>query len=232
MRLESACIAVRGRNIQVKPQKGVAVRQFFIYGLPVLLVAAVGCSKSESSSTGASGGPGKSRAQVAQVNDQSTPEHTVFEFLEAIRTGNDKHAAEMLTPMARDEAAKQDLVIAPPGSPTAKFTVGMVEYVTPEKDGAHVSSEWTDCDAQQQSKTDKFIWVLRKEPIGWRIAGLITKVIPDQPPLVLDFEDAADMIRKLKMLHGETPEEPANATPMEPAQPQAMRPAPVQSPLR
>ena len=208
------------------------MRQFFFYWLPVLIVAAVGCSKSDSTSTGASGGSGKSRPQVAQVNDQSTPEHTVFEFLESIRTGNDKHAADMLTPMARDEAAKQDLVIAPTGSPTAKFTVGMVEYVSPEKDGAHVTSEWTDRDAQQQSRTDRFIWVLRKEPIGWRIAGLITKVIPDQPPLVLDFEDATDMIRKLKMLRGEMPEEPANTTPVEPAQPQAMRPAPIQSPLR
>ena len=144
---------------------------------------------------------GATHAQVAQVNDQSTPEHTVFEFLDAIRTGNDRHAAELLTPMARDEAAKNDLVIAPPGSPTAKFSIGMVEYVTPEKDGAHVSSEWTDVDKEQQPRTDKFIWVLRKENEGWRIAGTITKVFPDQDPLVLNFEDAADMVRKLELVH-------------------------------
>ena len=97
--------------------------------------------------------------------------------------------------------------------------------------GRHVSSEWTDFDAQKQPRTDKFIWVLRKEPIGWRIAGLITKVIADQPPLVLDFEDAADMVRKLKMLHGETTEETGQATPVQ-VQPEAARTSPVQSPLR
>ena len=76
------------------------MRQLIYYLLPCVVVAAIGCSKSDSSSTGSPGNGGATHAQTAQVNDQSTPEHTVFEFLEAIRTGNDKHAAEMLTPLA------------------------------------------------------------------------------------------------------------------------------------
>ncbi len=207
------------------------MRQFIYSSLPCLLVLAVGCGKSADSSSQSGSSRGATHAKVAQVNDQSTPEHTVFEFLDAIRTGNDRHAAEMLTPMARDEAAKNDLVIAPPGSPTAKFSIGMVEYVTPEKDGAHVSSEWTDVDKEQQPRTDKFIWVLRKENEGWRIAGTITKVFPDQDPLVLNFEDAADMVRKLELVHQQSMQQSGDST-QTPLQPEAARTVPVQSPLR
>jgi hypothetical protein len=207
------------------------VRQFIYSSLSCWLILVVGCGKQAASTLPSGASRGATHAQVAQVNDQSTPEHTVFEFLEAIRTGNDRHAAEMLTPLARDEAAKNELVIAPPGSPTAKFNVGMVEYVTEEKDGAHVSSDWTDVDNQQQTRTDKFIWVLRKENEGWRIAGTITKVFPDQDPLVLNFEDAADMVRKLELVHQQTTGQTGESAQL-PLQPEAARTVPVKSPLR
>ena len=45
--------------------------------------------------------------------------------------------------------------------------------------------------------------MLRREPQGWRIAGMATKVFPDQPPLVLNFEDPADMQRKQDLVREE-----------------------------
>src|SRR5262249_62416966 len=93
------------------------------------------------------------------------------------------------------------MVVSPSGRPTATFKVGKVEYVTPNKDGAHVWCSWTDAvDDQGHTRTDEIIWVLRHESEGWRIAGMVTKVYPDQPPLVLNFEDPEDMLRKQQLL--------------------------------
>ncbi len=160
----------------------------------VLLIAA-GCS--QPSGSGANGnGPGSVGVAAG------TPDKVVYEFLEAVRTGNDQKTAAMLTPLARKKTAEAEMAVAPPGSPTAKFQVGEVEYVTPEKDGAHVWSRWTDVvDDQGHTRTDELIWVLRKEEEGWRIAGMVTKVYPNQPPLVLNFEDPQDMSRKQQLLH-------------------------------
>lgn len=162
----------------------------------VLLVLVVaGCSQP-------SGPAANAPASGSVAGD--TPEKAVTEFLEAVRTGNDQKAALMLTPLARQKTAEVDMVVAPPGSPTAKFQVGEVEYVTPEKDGAHVWCRWTDAtDDQGHTRTDDLIWVLRKEAEGWRVAGMVTRVFPDRPPLVLNFEDPQDMLRKQELLQEE-----------------------------
>src|SRR5262245_41413780 len=178
--------------------------------LAILLVIAAGCSQEPTASPSqhaASGG---------------TPAQAVTQFLEAVRTGDDRQTAQMLTPKAREEAAKNDLVVAPHGSASATYKIGQTEYVTPEKDGAHVRCSWSDVvDQQGNTRTDEFIWVLRKEPEGWRIAGTVTKVSPDMPPLVLNFEDAADMVRKLTLLQSGAADEPADA--QQQVEPQAAR---------
>lgn len=164
-----------------------------LFGILLVLLIA-GCSQSA--------GPANGQTSANVAGD--TPEKAVSEFLEAVRTGNDEKAAAMLTPLARQKTAEVDMVVAPPGSPTAKFQVGEVEYVTPEKDGAHVWCRWTDvADDQGQTRTDDLIWVLRKETEGWRIAGMVTRVFPDRPPLVLNFEDPQDMLRKQQLLQEE-----------------------------
>jgi hypothetical protein len=168
------------------------VRKFFHFGM--LLLIAAGCSPVS----------GTAPNRSVSSSSQDTPDHAVFEFLEAVRTGNDKQAEDMLTPVARQKTTEMQMVVAPPGSPTAKFTIGGVEYVTPEKDGAHVWCTWTDvADDQGHTRSDDIIWVLRHEAEGWRIAGMVTKVYPDKPPLILNFEDPEDMLRKQQLLHGE-----------------------------
>lgn len=131
--------------------------------------------------------------------DAKTPDLAVKTFLEAVRKGDHEKATLMLTPTARIETAKHELSVAPPGSATAKFTVGQVEYVTPEKDGAHVASTWTDFDLEGKPNADNIVWVLRMEDEGWRIAGMAVKIFEGELPLILNFEDPEDMIRKQKL---------------------------------
>jgi hypothetical protein len=145
-------------------------------------------------------GCGKSETEIALPADSATPQAAVTTFLEAIRQGIDKDANRMLTPMARQKNQERGVIATPPGSATAKFTVGDAEYVTNEKDGAHVAASWTDIDIQGKPSTENFIWVLRKESEGWRIAGMAVKVFDDELPLILNFEDPDDVIRKQQLL--------------------------------
>lgn len=145
------------------------------------VVGFTGCgSSTDSPQSAGSQGPG--------------PDVVVREFLEAVRTGKDQVAGSLLTKVAHQKTKEMDLLVSPPGSDTASFTVGEFEV---EADGtAQVASTWTDVGDDGKPNSDTIIWVLKREPEGWRVSGMATKVFDDRPPLVLNFEDPADMIRK------------------------------------
>ena len=147
------------------------------------LLSGIGCNQSTS------GDPGSQQAAGERVE----PDQVTFEFLEAVRTGDDNKAARLLTPLARKKTTEMEMVVAPPGSDTATFKVHGVERV---EDSAHVTADWTDLDSDGRPHTDRIIWILRKAAEGWRIAGMATQVFADQKPIVLNFEDPADMLRK------------------------------------
>ncbi len=144
------------------------------------------------------------------------PDRAVFDFLEAVRTGNDDKAAKMLTPLARQKVAEQHLVVAPQGTDTAHFEVGQVELLAP--DGARVSVTWSDLDENRKRRTDQVLWMLRRVPEGWRVAGVAAPVFEGEPPLLLNFEDPADMIEKQKMVREEVKRRAEQASAQSPAQ--------------
>jgi len=125
--------------------------------------------------------------------DGRDPQAVMTDFLNAVRGGDDKQAAAMLTTLARQKTTEMQMVVAPPGSDTANFKVLEVET---EGDEAQVGTDWTDLDADGQPRTDRVVWLLRKEADGWRIHGMGTRVFDDLPPIILNFEDPADMLRK------------------------------------
>ena len=131
--------------------------------------------------------------QEPEAVTEQEPEAVTAEFLEAVRVGDDKKAATLLTSVTRQKTAEQEMVVAPPGSDTASFAIREVVYVD---EGVHVASDWTDVDADGRMHTDRIVWILRKEAEGWRIAGMATKIFDDRPPVVLNFEDPQDMLQK------------------------------------
>jgi hypothetical protein len=134
----------------------------------------------------------------------TTPAEAVTNFLEAVRRGDDGQAEALLSELARKKTREMDLAVAPPGSPTAKFAVGGTDF--PYKgttEIAHVTSSWSDVDSSGDELTDEIVWILRNENSGWRIAGMATKLFEDQPPLILNFEDPEDMVRKQKSAEAE-----------------------------
>jgi hypothetical protein len=166
-------------------------RNWLVILAALTVLPLTGCGNSDKPAPGST--PGSISA--------ATPDKAVFQFLEAVRVGNDATAGQMLTKLAREKTAEMQLVVAPPGSETAKFSVGEVEFLG--ESGAHVASTWTDIVEDGQPHTDTIVWILRKEPEGWRIAGMGTKLFDDSPPLLLNFEDPEDMIRKQRMAEEE-----------------------------
>lgn len=161
----------------------------------MLLVAAslVGCGSSEATPPTADA--------AATPAPAGGPETAVHSFLEAVRLGDDTKAQEMLTQLARQKTSEMDMVVAPPGSDTAKFEVGTVEVGT---DGiARVDSVWSDLDHEGKRRTDQIKWLLRQESGQWRIAGMATKIFPDQNAVVLNFENPQEMLDKQRQAEEE-----------------------------
>jgi hypothetical protein len=171
------------------------------------LAMCVGCSSDSGSATPTDNNQtsardaldvGPTTAQEAAVSMQrhATPGETVTKFLTALKAGDQPRATSMLTVTAQREMAKSEATIQPPGSSTARFQVTQVEMLGEQQDGAHVLSEWTDTEDDGTVTSHEIVWILRREPSGWAIAGFATRVFDDQPPLILNFEDPQDLQHK------------------------------------
>lgn len=168
----------------------------------VVCMAMLGCGQANDPSTAGAPKSGETDAQ-AKVATSTNPASAanldpaakaVFEFLDAVRTGSDAKATAMLSTVAREKAAELNRSVRPPASDTAKFQVGTVQYIG--NDGARVNTLWTDLDENGESQTDEAIWVVRKETEGWRVAGVAATVFDGDPPLLLNFEDPEEMVKK------------------------------------
>ena len=142
--------------------------------------------------------------------DTSRPEVAVKIFPDALQQGDDETADQLLTDRAQQATSSQNLEINPPGSQTAQYVIGQVEYVTKNMDGAHVDSTWSDVDEQGNRAEHRIIWVLRLETTGWRVAGLATSLVEGDPPLFLNFEDPEDFDRKRREAEAKMAQQLAN----------------------
>ncbi len=186
-------------------------------GLICLSLAIVGCGQSSGPPTetaakaanapavaSAAASPGvaksapaaKAPAAVAASPGFDQPDQAVAAFLKALRDGDNRVAEAMLTPKAREETAKRKLAVQPPGSPSASFEIGKIEYLNADKNGAHVNCVWNERDNKSAPTSYEIVWALRRLPDGWHIAGMATQVAPTEPPVFLNFEDPDDMLEK------------------------------------
>jgi hypothetical protein len=170
----------------------------------ILAVAVSGCGKLAETGKPAAGGDAGAPAagDVAQGGQTvDDPAAAVHEFLEALRTGNDEKASKMLSRVAREKTASLNRNVTPPASDSARFTVGKVDLIN--DDGARVACTWTDLDDEGKPATDQAVWVLRREQDGWRVAGLAAQAFPGEEPLLLNFEDPDDMLKKQQWIRAE-----------------------------
>ncbi len=127
--------------------------------------------------------------------DKDTPpDKTVSAFLKAAQAGNSEMLAAMLSSVARVETALNNITFQPDSYKNSRFEIGRFEYITPQKDGAHVACKWIDRDEQGTELKHDVIWVLRKEAAGWRIVGMITRPFPDKQAVIFDYEDIPSLV--------------------------------------
>jgi len=146
----------------------------------------------------------------AAPTDTSEPAGAVSVFLDALRRGDDDKVLEMYTVRARQEAAQSEDYFLPRASDTAQFQVGGVEYLA--EDGARVACAWTDLDQAGQPHTLQLLWMVRREPQGWRVAGMAAFPFPGEPPVLLNFENLDEAKRQMDLLAEEIERRTETAT--------------------
>lgn len=138
----------------------------------------------------------QTKVEPPKISKDLPPNEVVSKFLTSLRTGDDALAAALLTDKARAETAKHDLKVQPPGSPSAEFRVGNTT-VTPY--GVNVESHWSESDGQGGRVQYELVCVLRKEPNGWRVAGLIPST--GTQTTYLNFEKPEEMMKEFDRSH-------------------------------
>lgn len=184
------------------------------HGLAALALTGVvglcGCGKSDpvpSAESAAASAPAQAAGAKVVNNANKTPrpegngpDAAVYDFMEAVRTGDDDMAGRLLTPLARQKVAENHMVVAPPGTDTARFEIGQTEA---NDSMARVAVLWTDLDESGKARTDQIVWVTKRAEEGWRISGVVAPVFEGEQPIELNFEDPAEMMRKQQMVREE-----------------------------
>lgn len=162
-------------------------------------------------------------ATLAELNvDTSQPQQAVTAFLTALQESDDVAARLILTDKARHETEVNNMAVSPPGSNTAKFAVGNVNY-TADNQVAQVASTWDDVGPQGTPFRYDIVWVLRNEPSGWRIAGLQTSLYEGGPLQFLNFENIEELERQ-KQIAAEMAERASADQPIRQAQQPSSQP--------
>ena len=140
---------------------------------------------------------------VINAEHSPPPKRLIHTFLTAVIAGNHDITKQCLTDKARIEMDLAGVVVEPPGSPHAKFTVGQF---TPAPDGrsATVASTWADKNDQQEEVEHLIVWHVRLQSNGaWKVAGMQTKVHPELPLLHMDFENPEQMTKRVEEFDNE-----------------------------
>lgn len=133
--------------------------------------------------------------QPIAVPANAAPEQVVTVFLNALRAGDSPTTESLLTSKAREELAKHQLSVDVQSAPNSVYEVRAAEGVPGDQGGAHVSSVWTE-KFDDGEETYEIVWALRRQPEGWRLAGMAMQLIPGQPMQFLNFENPEDMLKK------------------------------------
>jgi hypothetical protein len=186
------------------------------YSALIATILLVGCGKSDSGSQ-IDDAAQKSAAPVAgamaSAQDINAAKDAVSEFLDAIRRGGDSNRAhQLLTSQATKILEGLGRTIQPIGSPDATFEVSRSEAVAEHPGMALVHSTWSEPAAEGPAESYQVVWAMQFEK-GWKISGMAMEFDPTKPPMIVDFEDAAQMAELFR--------EQADTVAAEPATPAA-----------
>ena len=156
------------------------------------LLVIVGCDRSENGAVGP-GSDSEFGASQLPVSKESAPGVVVAAFLDALRGGDNGVAEQLLTTVAREQTAANNLPLQAPGSSTATYLIGKTTRI---QGGVQVASRWTERSESGDQVVYDIDWVLREQAEGWRVVGLSTAFTPNGDLVHVNFEDVEDMLAK------------------------------------
>lgn len=141
--------------------------------------------------SGCSGGSSAPSQAAAQQTDAAAAKNPIAKsamaFLDAVIAGNTEAATNMLTPAAIKQFRDNGKQFAPPGLGTASFKLGEVRQSSPDQ--AAVQCLVADSQAGEANQ-EELCCLMRQVDGNWRVAGIAYMVSADQPPVILNFEQA------------------------------------------
>jgi hypothetical protein len=168
--------------------------------------------KSSNATSQSTGHQAPSESSQSAAIGSSTPQQAVDAFLQALCAGDKESTEALLTTKARAETTAHDLVVQPPGAPSASYSVGRVQHVEGDEGSAYVSCVWSE---EEGADEYEVVWILRHENNGWKIAGMATQVEGYDEPIVLNFEDLSeleDTMREAEMADTRADTSPADSS--------------------
>lgn len=177
-------------------QSSRSIRRFAGLVIALQAAAVTGCGDSSAvpSATGVSSDGAHPAVTVAESPE--TPESLVERYLAAVKQGDAASVNRLLTTKAQQKTMEMNIAVAPAGSETASYQVGAASAVVDQSDLAHVRSHWTELNEAGIPQTIEIIWIVRKEPVGWRVSGMMGQFVEGQPPIRFNFEDPEEVIRQ------------------------------------
>ena len=173
-------------------------QRYWIVLWTALAVAPAGCG--DSADPKEEPQPDNESAPTASDTPKDGPAEGIAQFLKALRAGDHVKTKAMLTAAARETVTDLDIPFEPPASDTAEFEIGDVQYL--DDDSAHVACMLSDLDENSQRRSEEVVWMLRREPQGWRIAGFAALAHEGGPLRALDFEDRQQMAATKAAMQG------------------------------
>jgi hypothetical protein len=119
-------------------------------------------------------------------------------FMDLLKSGNRIAAENLLTRAALTTTSKAGLQLEPMGGPTATYEVKATRFATIENKLAQVDCEIVELVDGNEVRS-QLTWLVRKQKMGWRVAGLLLSIEPDVPKDLLSFENIQD-VEKIKNL--------------------------------
>lgn len=114
----------------------------------------------------------------------------VYEFLDAVRSGDTEGLSQLLTPLAYERT--REFVFTPPESDTASFSVGRVEQLDDKL--AVVEAVWTELGADGQPQGQRITCALKLFEGSWKVNGMAAELGENERPVIIDFENPRELI--------------------------------------
>ncbi len=201
----------------LKNQKHVASHLRCLAVLAMMVAISVGCGTSDVAETtipvGQTGTLEQQYPQTNSVNAASNVEAespaagqnklpdpdaspTVIceKFVRFLNADNQQNVELLLTPAALTVTTRAEFQIPPIGEPNAKFTLSEPRYSTNKQNLCYVDCKLSTLVEDKEIRTE-VTWMLRRQKLGWRIAGML---VADESTGLLDllsFENINDVSR-------------------------------------